>query len=243
MVAELPCALYRTGVPRYKARGMSRSAASIVLAALLVTACTVHLAPRARDAGEMSGFLDDYSLLRPGGPGDLPLVYRNPKAQWTAYRKVILEPVTLWRSGAHSLDAIGERDLLHLVSDFETAARRRLGRGFELVEKPSPGTLLLRLAITEARAADPVLDVLTATGDDESRRLEGDLPSEMRRFIESAAIEGEIRDAETNAILVQGIDRRRGNAPPIETWQQLDGALQSWIDRMCSRLEARTSQR
>lgn len=221
---------------------MSRPHTStIVLLALLTASCAGHRSPDPRD---MSGFLDDYSLLRPGGADELPFIYRNPEAHWTAYHKVILEPVTLWRSGRHSLDPIPEEDLLRLVSDFQVAVRRRLGDGFELVDEPSPGTLRLRLAITEARASDPVLDVLTATVDAEPRRLAGDLPPEMHQFIEGAAIEGEIRDAETNALLVQGIDRRRRkDAPPIDTWAQLDRALESWVDRMCSRLEARTGRR
>lgn len=191
----------------------------------------------------MSGFLEDYSLLRPGGAGELPFVYRNPDARWTAYHKVILEPVTLWRSGAHSLDPISEQDLLRLVSDFEAALRQRLGDGFEIAEEPSPGTLRLRLAITEARASDPVLDVLTSTGETGPDRVDGTLAPELRQFIDAASIEGEIRDAETDALLAQGLDRRRKDAPPIVTWAELDRALAFWVDRTCSRLETRTGRR
>ena len=191
----------------------------------------------------MSGFLDDYSLLRPGGAGELSLVYRNPEASWTTYRKLILEPVTLWRSGAHSLDPISEEDLLRLVSDFERALRRRLGDGFELTDEASPGTLRLRIAVTAARASDPVLDVLTATADGDARTGGGALASELRAFIDQASIEGEIRDANTNALLAQGIDRRRRDAPPLSTWADLDRAIAFWVDRMCARLESRTRRR
>jgi Protein of unknown function (DUF3313) len=82
--------------------------------ALLASACA---APRRAPLPEMSGFLDDYSLLREGGPGEIGLVYRNPAATWTAYDKVLLEPVTLWRSGRHSLDPVPEADLARLRSD------------------------------------------------------------------------------------------------------------------------------
>ena len=170
-------------------------------------------------------------------------VYRNPDAHWSGYHKVLLEPVTLWRSGAHSLDPIAETDLLRLVSDFEAAVRRRLGDGFQLVQEASPGTLRLRLAITEARASDPALDVLTAVGDARADRSDGALSPELGRFIAAAAIEGELRDAQTNALLAQGIDRRRKDAPAIATWAQLDGELEFWVDRTCARLEARTGRR
>jgi Protein of unknown function (DUF3313) len=110
----------------------------------------------------MSGFLDDYTLLREGAPGEVALVYRNPDADWTRYDKVLLEPVTLWRSGWNSLDPVPEDDLLRLVSAFENALRRQLGAGFRLVDQPGPGVIRIRLAITEARASDPILDVLRA---------------------------------------------------------------------------------
>src|SRR5438094_315676 len=58
---------------------------------------------QAASPAEMSGFLDDYALLREGGPNDPALVYRASDANWAAYDKVLLEPVTLWRSGPRSL--------------------------------------------------------------------------------------------------------------------------------------------
>src|SRR5262245_62980215 len=75
---------------------------------------------------EMSGFLDDYSLLRKGAPGDVALIYRNPNADWTRYDKVLLEPVTLWRSGRNSLASVPEDDLLTLLSVLENEARDQL---------------------------------------------------------------------------------------------------------------------
>jgi len=205
---------------------------------LFAAACAVH---RARQPADVSGFLDDYSLLRPGGPGEVALVYRNPEVHWTSYDKVLLEPVTLWRSGRQSLDAVPEGDLLHLVADLEGAIRRRLGDGFELVDQAQSGVMRIRLAITEARASDPILDVLRARGDVDVTPGSGPLHPETRRFIENAQIEGEIRDASTDQLLAAGVDRRRREgALPIDTWADVDRALDFWADRVCGRLEART---
>src|SRR5262245_29804123 len=210
----------------------------LVVALLVVTACAAH---RTGPPADVSGFLDDYSLLRKGGPDELALVYRNPDARGTSYDMVLFEPVTLWRSGRKSLDAVPEGDLLRLVTDLEAAVRRRLGDGFALVEEPQPGTMRIRLAITEARSADPVLDVLRARGEGDVTAGSGPLDPETRRFIENAQIEGEIRDALTNQLLAAGIDRRRREgALPIDTWADVDRALAFWADRVCKRLEART---
>jgi hypothetical protein len=221
-------------MPRTRSRALA-------VALLFAAACAAR---RPHDAAEFSGFLDDYSLLRRGGADEVALVYRDPEAPWTSYDKVLFEPVTLWRSGRKSLEAVPEGDLLRLIADLEGAVRRRLGDGFELVEKPQPGAMRIRLAITEARASDPILDVMRARGGGNPTRGDGPLDPETRRFIERAHIEGEIRDASTDRLLAAGVDRRpRDGALPIDTWAEVDRALDFWAERVCARLEARTRGR
>ena len=211
----------------------------LVLLLLAAAGCAINPKPARR---EWSGFLHDYSRLRLGEPGDLPFVYRNPKTQWTSYDKVLVEPIALWRSGKHSLDPIPEDDLLLLVSHFARAVRTRLGSGFKLVDKAEPGTLRLRLALTEARTSDPVIDKRTVTPEHEvSFRGTGPLGKELAAFIDAAVIEGEIRDAVTGELLGQGIDRRAsGSMPPLPTWEALDWVLAFWADGVFTRLESRT---
>src|SRR5207244_11743789 len=102
-------------------------------------------APDPHRPAERARFLDHFPLLRPAGPGEVALVYRDPGAHCTSDDKVLFEPVTLWRSGRKSLDAVPEGDLLRLVADLEGAIRRRLGDGFELVGEPQPGVMRIRL--------------------------------------------------------------------------------------------------
>ena len=132
-----------------------------------------------------------------GGPHEPLLVYRSPTADWPAYDKVLLEPVTLWRSGRKSLDPVPQEDLLRLVADFQSALRTRLGEGFRFVDQAGPGVMRIRLAMTEAHASDSVLDCLRAARGTGRPHPAGDGPldPEMRRFLESAMIEGEFRDA------------------------------------------------
>ena len=215
---------------------MSASIRFLVVLLVFVSACvTVRRAPES----EMSGFLDDYSLLQPAEYGQL---YLNSGARWTQYDEVLLEPVTLWRSGRRSLAPVPEAELMRLVSTFQAAVRRRLGEGFTMVEQPGPGVLRIRLAITQAHASDPVLDVLTAQGGNVPGG-EPVLHAELRRFIDSAAIEGEIRDATTNELLAQAVERRRHDAPPLATWADIVRALDAWTTRVGGRLEARTHPR
>src|SRR5215472_17163353 len=151
-------------------------------------ACAVRRPPTSAD---MSGFLDDYRLLRPGGRDDVRLVYRNPAADWGRYHAVILEPVAIWRSGRQSLDPVPGDDLLRLAWDFEQAVRSRLGRSFTLVDLPGAGVMRIRLGITAARTSDTVLDVVTVPPGEESPPTGSDpLDPETRRFLSLAVVEG-----------------------------------------------------
>src|SRR6266436_4161846 len=210
-----------------------------LVASLLVLVAGGCAHRHAASPAEMSGFLDDYALLREGGPNDPALVYRAPDANWAAYDKVLLEPVTLWRSGRKSLEPVPQEDLLRLVSDFQSAVRTGLGEGFRVVDQTGPGAMRIRLAITDAHASDPVLDILTARRGTGRPHPAGDGPlhAETRRFLESAVIEGEIRDAQTNALLSEGIDRRRPGAPAPETWADVGRAFARWAERAGARLE------
>jgi uncharacterized protein DUF3313 len=193
---------------------------------------------------QVSGFLDDYSRLQPGGPDDPLLIYRDPDADWRAYDKVLLEPVSLWRSGKGSLDPVPQADLFRLAFDFEAAVRKRLGASFEIVDRPVAGAMRIRLAITDARSSDSILDVMTTSGRGDVALPAGNgaLSSETERFLDGAAIEGEIRDAQTGKLLAAGVDRRRSGAPEIATWSDIDRIFALWADRVCSRLEARVKQ-
>lgn len=61
-------------------------ALAISIAVVRLAACSARRkAPTpASPPAEASGFLDDYAALRPGGPDDVALGYRNPNADWPA---------------------------------------------------------------------------------------------------------------------------------------------------------------
>ncbi len=105
------------------------------------------LAACAETAGvEPSGFLGDYSQLKPGRGDQAQLVYINPEADFSPYERVLVEPVMVWERTAGS-DA-SEEELGSLADDLGSALRKELELEFDLVESPGAGTLRIRTAIT-----------------------------------------------------------------------------------------------
>ena len=153
---------------------------------------------------------------------------------------MLLEPVTIWRSGRKSLEPVPKEDLLRLVEDFQGAVRARLGRDFRFVDKPGPGVLRIRLAVTDANATDPVLDVLAAprgTGRPHPAGS-GTLDPRLAASSNRPSSKASIRDAKTKVLLAAGVESRRPGAQPFRTWAEVDQAFACWADRLTTRLEA-----
>lgn len=183
-----------------------------------------------------SGFLDDYGMLAPGTGEQPTLVYRNPDARWGDYDRVLFEPVAIWRSGASSLTDVPQADLERLAWTLQRSVAARLAQGFTLVEQAGPGVLRVRLALTDARQDDAVLDVFTWAVPPKVEPSGGDaLGAATQRFVDAAAIEGEVSDAMTGTVLAAGVDRRRNQ--PLTTWRAVDAASQRWAAWFAERLE------
>jgi hypothetical protein len=205
-----------------------------VFGVLGLSACAAR--ERAPNPADLSGFLDDYSRLRTGGPDEASLVYRDPKAHWGAYDKLLFEPVTVWRSGKGSLDDVPEEDLKRLAAVFQHSVRVRLEESFRIVDRPSPGTLRVRLGLTQARQTDPVLDVFTfdvpptmAVAADEP------LVPPTQALVSAVSVEGQLTDAVTNAVLAEGIDRRRTHT--LRSWGDVRAAADRWAAWFAGRIQ------
>jgi len=113
--------------------------------------------------------------------------------------------------------------------------------GVTVVERRPGEVMLTDVGREIARRGEDVLTASRGTGRPHPAGT-GALDPETRRFLESAAIEGEIRDSQTNVLLAEGVDRRR-EIPASETWGQVDRAFDFWAERMSAGLERRTGAR
>jgi hypothetical protein len=219
----------------------TRSRPSLAAVGLLLALAGCATTEQTRSV-EASGFLKDYSQLKPGRGDQALLVYINPQADFSQYQKVIVDPVTIWYAEGSDLADVPREELQRLADYLETAMRKQLQLDFQLVERPEPGTLRIRTAITEARKSKVVLD-LVSTVLPPARLLSqvGKLATGTHAFAGRAAIEGELLDAVSNQRLVAVVDERAGGKAlrgSTSAWADVQQAFDYWADVLRARLSA-----
>jgi Protein of unknown function (DUF3313) len=215
------------------AGGRGWGALATALAALGLAACAAGQSGKAKP----SGFLGDYSKLHAGEKGEALLVYVDPQASFAKYRKVMIDPVTIWRNVDTA--AIPPADARELIDELELMLRITLDDDYEVVTQPGPDVLRVRAAITEAEGSW----VPGSLAD----RLDSDLqdagvaaPSKATRgFVGRAGIEAELLDAASGTRVAAAVDRRAG-AQTFDstkgTWDDVEQAFAHWADRLRDRL-------
>jgi len=198
----------------------------VALTLLLLTLLTLPAcAPKQRSA---SGFLDDYTRLRPDPDIKHMRIYRAPGFDLAQYDTFIIDPVQV----RFAPDAQGEKTdpakLDELTTYFHDQLSAALAKRYAVIdpgpaEAVEPGTLRLRLAITDIDKAEPVLNVHPAT------KLSG-------VGLGGASAEGEARDAVTDQQLLAFLHTRPGNrlaiAEGLTPYAHARQAMDFWVERI-----------
>ena len=206
---------------------------------LAVTAAGCAMTRQTRTVAP-AGFLKDYSQLKEGGQGEAQLVYLNPRAEWSKYRKIQIDPVTIWVTDGSSLESVPEEDRQLLADYLHEAVHTELSKEYRIVREPAPDALRVRLAITDAKGASvvgntvskfvPQLRVLTTVGG---------LATDTQALVGRVGIEGELLDSMTDERLGAAVDRRAGTKAirsGMSTWADVQRASDYWAERLRTRL-------
>ena len=201
-----------------------------MLGRILGGACAVALiagcaaTQQARDV-ETSGFLgSDYGLLREGQENEALLVYRNPSANWAAYDKIKLDPVTIWAGKGSGFEDFSQPDRQALADSFYSAIHQELATDYQMVDALGPGVLHVQVALTDAQTSNPTMDTISSIVPQalilsEAKGLVTGKPG----FVGEASGEARIADGATGELLAAAVDRRVGG-------KSLGGSTDSWND-------------
>ena len=210
-----------------------------VVAGLALTGCAATHQAR---SVKPSGFLSDYSQLREGKEGEALLVYVRPGVDWKKYDAILLEPVEVWHDAARTgfLQDVPKDEAQVLADYLDASLRNALKSDYRFVDRPGPGVLRLRVAITEAEGSTVPLDAVS-TVIPQMRTLSAvkRLATGTAAFVGKAGVEGELIDGLTDQRLGAAVDRRVGQKRAkgvLNTWDDVQGAFDFWSERLRTRL-------
>jgi hypothetical protein len=221
---------------------MRQMTGAILLLMLVVTGCA---ATQEAKSVEKSGFLGDYSLLKEGqrstikeGAEDQALwIYKNPSVDWRKYRKVQLDPVTVWMSQKDSqLKDVSVEDRQRLAALLWSQLDEQLRKDYQMTSQAGPDVMRIQAAITEAGSSNAVLDTVTSIIP-QTRLLSGmkSLATGVSAFTGSASVEMKVTDTETGTILVAAVDRRGGTkslSGVTNSWNDVEQAYRFWAEKV-----------
>lgn len=194
---------------------------------------------------QRSAFLGDVSQLEPGKGDEPSLVYISPTADFAAYERVVIDPVTVWHASGSLPGRLPAAELRALAERFASAIQTRMQTSvFEVVDEPRAGTLRIRAAFTERGRDWTKLDLARAQGG--IANTTGNLGADTLAFLRGA-LELEVVDAATGERLAAAIDYRLVAAPGEQAGDRLPGDSVSWreaeafLDSLARRLAARLS--
>ena len=188
---------------------------------------------------EYSGFLVDYSQLKPGPRGGVAMVYRKKGVDFKRYNKIMLDHVVFYLKDDAENKGIDPVEMAELSEKFHKSAIDGLGAAYPLVDKPGPDVMRIRVAITDlelpSHTAHEINTILPA-GSSVSRvkkGLAGKGPA-----VGEISMEFEFLDSETNQRIAAGVDRRAGGKQ--ESMNKLataEDAFKFWAQRLRTRLD------
>ncbi len=194
-----------------------------------------------------SGFLaESRALLQPGKEGtwDPLQVYRNPKTDFAAIKKLQLEPVTIWRQPNADLSRQQKEDLQRFADYFYNLLYIKLSKDYEMVLKPTPGAVRVQVAITHGEESVTALALIskaapTAQLVNALWTFATDRPATL--FVGDVTVEFMAHDAQTGELLAAGADRRVGgrylfDKEALNSWGDVKNSLEFWSDATVYRL-------
>lgn len=190
-------------------------------------------------AEQSSGFLQDYPTLTP--VADVPGASRweKPGFKRGDYDRVIIAPITIFIAEDSPYKGLDADQLKSLSDGLKSALTDALEPDIAVVDKPSKGTLAVRLAITKVKLNEkergllgytPIGFVVTSAQQAAGHGVE----------LVDAGIEGELLDAVSGERLVVVVD----NAPLAgedgekeDSWSAIQARLKIYAERFRQRMD------
>jgi hypothetical protein len=108
-----------------------------------------------------SGFLSDYSMLKPAPDGSDAMSWRKPGVDFKIYDKIIVERLNFFYKDDADYKGIDPTELKALGDYFHETFMKEIGKIYPVVTEPGPGVLRVRAALTDIVPNKPAVSVVT----------------------------------------------------------------------------------
>ncbi len=194
-----------------------------------------------------SGFLDNYSGIRPASDKSGAWVYRKPGLDFNPYTKIMLDPLVIWPSEHSSYKGMHTGRMWQLALAFHEQMSKALQDGYTIVQKPGPGVLRLRAALTEVnfvrptdKTSGPLLPLVGDIVMQTSKTITG---SSVTTLSGNATIEAELLDSESQERLVAYIEKRKSEKTVITKDPSSLGPIREIFDFWARKLRQRLDEK
>lgn len=180
---------------------------------LMIVLCVVfNLNGCATTTGSLdfSGFLGNYTGLRPAPDESGAWSYRKSGVDFKRYRHIMLDPLVIWPSRHSEYGGLDALTVWKLALGFQDRMNEALAGEYTIVQQAGPGVLRLRAALTDVKLEHPTLaspgPLLPLAGDiliQASEKISG-----MNALEGEATIEAELLDAGTQERLAAYVEKR-----------------------------------
>ena len=177
---------------------------------------------------QYSGFLNDYSAMKPSEVVEGLLVQKHPTKNIGDYEKFFVEPVEVrLHEDAKGHDKVEPEKLEELSTYFYDQAVLALTEGYTVVDKEGEGVLVVRAAITDAFASKPYLNLHWST-------------TAIGKGLGGASMEAEFIDAVTREQILAVVDARLGKrlhyTKGLTKWGHTEDIINGWVKLLISTL-------
>lgn len=196
----------------------------MIVALMFLSACAT--------APPHSGFLQDYSNLKPDPEDESLLWWEKENIDWKRYKKLMIDPVVVYLNPESRNRQIDPDVLKELTDYLRSSVMVEVQDAYPVVNNPGPDVLRIRAAITDIIPANPLINttMVLAVG----------LPVDMG----GAAMEAEFLDSMTNEPLGSVVDKKVGlPVDPVDyiqgftKWGHAKMALDAWAELLREALD------
>lgn len=191
---------------------------------------------------KVSAFLQDYSILKKRHKNDDQRVYLNQTSDFGNYKKIMIDPVTIYAEYKSDIATLPRDDLQSLVNYLYATLRNQLTEDYEIVVNPGADVMHLRVAITEEKGSKRILETVSSkipfgVALSSVKRVAMETHTTMR----SVRVECEILDSLSGKQLFASVDSQVGkqikeDGEKWKKWKDTKEGYNFWAEALKNRL-------